>query len=365
MSSLVIILAAIYAVVILHFWLGNLFTKSGKKRSFNNKISVIIAARNEETNLPNLLSRLAKMDYPQSEFEIIIANDRSIDNTGKILQNWQNKIPNLRVVTIQQEKPELVGKKNALQAAIVIAKYDILAFTDADCLPGKNWLLNLNSYFDDKTDYVAGYSPLLGKNNLLYQLKNLERASIFAVTAGSFFWNWGITTTGRNLAYRKELFEKVNGFDKIGHIRSGDDDLMLLKMRRFIRKMRFMFAPEAIVPAHDNTSRQAQINLESRRASKFRHYPADVKLLALVVFLFFIGFTVSFILFICGKLTFNLFLLLLCLKIVPEFLLISTFLLKIKNFKLIVWFPLAEILYIPYFLFFAIKGTWGKYRWKN
>jgi hypothetical protein len=76
-------------------------------------------------------------------------------------------------------------------------------------------------------------------------------------------------------------------------------------------------------------------------------------------------FMVSFILFLAGKLTLDLLLILLLLKVVPEFMLISTFLIKINNFELIVWLPLAEILYIPYFLFFAIKGTWGKYKWKN
>jgi len=365
MAVAITILATIYATVILVFWLGNLLTSSKANKSNFEKFSVIIAARNEADNLPNLLTRLAKINYPQTDFEIIIANDRSTDKTAEILQNWQNKIPNLRVVTIKKEKQELVGKKNALQAAIEISRYDILAFTDADCLPNANWLQLLNKAFTDKTDYVAGYSPLLGKNNLLYKLKNLERASIFAVTAGSFFWNWGITCTGRNLAYRKKLFQQVGGFKGIGHIRSGDDDLLLLKMRRFIHKMRFMFAPASIIPTHDNTSTQAQINLESRRASKFRYYPFDIKLLALLVFLFFMTFMVSFILFLAGKLTLDLLLILLLLKVVPEFMLISTFLIKINNFELIVWLPLAEILYIPYFLFFAIKGTWGKYKWKN
>ncbi|HCX72403.1 MAG TPA: hypothetical protein DHM37_01665 [Candidatus Cloacimonas sp.] len=365
MNTIITVLAGLYAAILLFFWLGNIFSKNNSKTKVKNKFSVIIAARNEANNLPHLLLKLKEQSYPTEDFEIIVANDRSTDDTAKILENWQNKLTNLKIVTVQKNDEHLVGKKKALQTAIEVAKYNIFAFTDADCLPGSHWLQELNRAFDEKTDLVAGYSPLLGKQNLVYKLKNLERAAIFAVTAGSFFWNWGITCTGRNLAYRRDIFQKSGGFRGIGKIRSGDDDLMLLKMRKYIRKMRFMFASAATVPAKDNTSSQAQINLETRRASKFQYYPADIKLLALLVFIFYLGLSVSFILLLLGNFSLKLFFLLLILKIIPEFMLISTFLIKIGRLKLISLFPLAELLYLPYFIFFALKGTWGKYRWKN
>jgi len=56
-------------------------------------------------------------------------------------------------------------------------------------------------------------------------LKKLERLAMFTFSAGSIGWNWGITATGRNFAYKKEVFESLNGFDGIGHVPSGDDDL--------------------------------------------------------------------------------------------------------------------------------------------
>ncbi len=176
---------------------------------------------------------------------------------------------------ITHESSLLVGKKNALNEAIKLAKYDILAFTDADCLPSPFWLQEINSHFTDETEFVAGYAPLLVKPKWLSTLKNLERSSIFALTAGSFGWNWAVTCTARNMAYRKELFKKKNGFQGIGHLRSGDDDLMLQKLAP--KKMRFMFSEKSFVPSDDKKNIKEQVNLETRRASKWNYYPISIK----------------------------------------------------------------------------------------
>lgn len=359
-----LILSIIYFFILLIFILGIFRLKRDSNTKIQN-ISVIIAARNEEQHLPGLLDKLVNQSYPKENYEIVIADDRSEDSTSQIVQDYQKDYFNIKLVKIEHENKDLVGKKAALDAAIRISEYKILAFTDADCLPGKNWLSEINRHFTSNIDYIAGYSPLLVKNKFLYLLKNLERVSIFAITAGSFGWNWGLTCTARNLAYRKNLYEQVNGFSGIGHLRSGDDDLMLQKMNKYIRKMHFMFSLDSIVSSFDKEKTGEQVNLESRRASKWKYYPFGVKVLTLFLFLYYLFFISCLIYVIAGHLSFFHFFLLLMIKIIPEFVLIFVFLYKVKKKRFLWVFPIAEIIYIPYFIFFGLKGTFGKYIWKD
>jgi len=347
------------------FFLSGIFRLANPKKNGFRAISVIIAARNEEKYLPGLCEALLSQNYPREKFEVIIVNDRSTDKTAKIITEFQRKFPQLRSVNIKSESGKLVGKKNALNAAINKAKFGILAFTDADCRPSKNWLKEINAHFADQIDFVAGYSPLLVKRKIFSDLKNLERASHFAVVAGSLGWNWKITCSARNMAYRKDVFFRSGGFNGIAHIRSGDDDLMLQKMAKFIRKATFMFTPASIVPSFDKENISEMIHLESRRASKWRFYPLPVKILSGFVFLYYLVLIAAFGLVLLADFSRKIFLFVLMSKIIAEFLLLLIFLIKVNKTKLLWLFPIAEIVYLPYFIFFGLKGTFGKYRWKN
>jgi len=354
----------IYLCFVLFFILG-IFRLSKKTNNEIQDISVIIAARNEEKYLPELLKILQNQNYPTINYEVIVVDDRSEDATFQIVKNFQKSFPNLKLVIIEKESDELFGKKNAVNFAIKQAEFEILAFTDADCLPPHNWLKSINSYFTDEVDFLAGFSPLIQKNRFISMLKNLERASIFAITAGSFGWNWGVTCTGRNMIYRKSIFEKVNGFAGIGHLKSGDDDLLLQKMSKHIRKMNFMFSQDSIVKSFDKDHPTEHIDLETRRASKWKYYPISIKILTLFFLFYYLVFALSFVMLILGNISILQFVELFLIKIVPEFLLLITFLAKIKQIKIMQTFPLAEILYIPYFIYFALKGTLGTYKWKE
>jgi glycosyltransferase involved in cell wall biosynthesis len=364
MLHLLYLLSFIYFGIIFTFAIGVLFLKKGKNKQIHS-ISIIIAARNEEKYLPILLEQIANQNYPPGKYEIIVADDRSTDQTSEIIREFQDKYSNIKAIRIEKENIKLVGKKGALDAAIKAAKYEILAFTDADCLPSENWLQEINKHFSEETDFVAGYSPLINSSKFLLMLKNLERASIFAVTAGGFAWNWGVTCTARNMAYSKSIFNKVNGFEGIGHLKSGDDDLMLQKMNRHIRKMNFMFTSDSVVFSHDKENLSEHADLESRRASKWKYYPFSIQLMTLFILLFYSVFIFSLICTIVGTLQLSSFFNLFLIKTIPEFLLLFFFLIRIKKIKLLWVFPLAELIYLPYFIFFALKGTFGKFKWKE
>ncbi len=363
--SIILLVSTILYCLILGVFLTGIFRLKTPHNKELQKISIIIAARNEAENLPNLLNSLKNQNYDPDWYEIIVVDDRSTDKTLEILRSFEKSIANFKIVSISKENSDLLGKKGALNAGIDTASHEILAFTDADCLPEPNWLDQINRHFDKNVDFVAGYSPLLLKNRFWNLLKNLERISIFAITAGSFGWKWAITCTARNMAYRKSLFRKINGFGGIGHIRSGDDDLLLQKMGSQIRKYNFMFDKGSIVSSVDDPNLKAQMNLESRRGSKWKYYPLPIKILTLFCFLYFIILIPAFIFTMTGAIALKIFITSIILKMLMEFTLLSVFSLKVSNIKPLLLFPIAELLYIPYFVYFGLKGTFSKYRWKN
>ncbi len=354
----------LYFTLIFSFFIGIVFLENSKNTKINN-ISIIVAARNEEKHLPNLLDSLTSQNYPTVNYEIIVIDDRSEDKTSTIVKKYQSKNSNITLLQVKNESKHLLGKKGALDKGIRSAKHNILAFTDADCVPTRNWLTQINSHFTDETDVVAGYSYIHYKNRFFEYLKNLERSSLFAVIAGSFGWNWGITITAGNMAYRKELFHKVGGFGNIGKIRSGDDDLLIQKMGKFARRMKFMFHSDSVINTGRDSTTSSQINQETRRGSKWRYYPTSIKLMTLFIFIYYLIFIGFFGGLLFANFSTTLFIIILLLKLIPEFLLITLFLARIKRLRLMWVFPIAELIYIPYFIFFGLKGTFGKYKWKE
>ena len=329
------------------------------------KISVIVAARNEESNIETLIKAILNQDYANTDYELVIADDRSEDETGDIIQLYCDLYPdNVKKVRINEQKVDLIGKKNALTEAIKVAKYDILVFTDADCTPDSEWLLRMNAAFSTKVDFVAGYSPLILENKLNQGVKNLERAFFFGIAAGSFGIKYPITVTGRNMAYRKSLFNKVNGFSGIGHIRSGDDDLMLLKMKHYIREYAYLLDKTGVVPSKDRNAIKSQANLETRRYSKFKYHPLYVQSISLFAFIYYLMFFTSTILTIMGIMPVSLFFKMIVLKIISELLLITPYLELINKKRLLNYYPILLVYYTIHFLVFAFKGTFGSYRWK-
>jgi len=330
-------------------------------------ISVIVAARNEEENIGELLTALTIQDYPIEKFEIIIVDDRSTDRTAEIVNQRQVSLSNLRLVRTRSEMPDLVGKKNALTAGIRAAKYERLLFTDADCLPPPGWLRSTARYFTDQIDVAIGYSPhdIPKKSPLIATLRRLERLAMSAVYAGAAGWNIGIGAAGRNLAYRKSLFEKVDGFRGIGHLHSGDDDLFVQKLNRY-KSVRFAFVADksASVPTQTPVSKRVLYEQEKRRHSKIRYYP--IWLLAPLIFVagFYLQLAFLFFAALGGVISWKFLLTTFGLKLIVDFMLLQKFAGSVGEEKLLLWLFPAEVLHLPYLFTFSILGNLFRYRWK-
>ncbi|GHA72396.1 glycosyltransferase [Pontibacter akesuensis] len=189
-------------------------------------VSVIVAAHDELENLVELLPQLLDQDYP--EFEVLLVNDRSEDDTEFYTFELERQFPNFRVVTIKKTPDYLNPKKYALALGIRAAKYEHLLFTDADCRPcSKNWIQKMQSGYSTGAEVVLGYAPyaqLKGFLNRLIRYETLLTGIQYLSQANRGRAYMGV---GRNLSYTKACFFKNKGF--ASHIKQmgGDDDLFV------------------------------------------------------------------------------------------------------------------------------------------
>lgn len=190
------------------------------------EVSVIICARNEEENLKKHLPSVLKQNYPK--YEVIVINDRSIDETETVLELYKKEYPHLKTSFVPHNAKYIDSKKIAVILGVKAAKNDILVFTDADCEPiSDKWLENMVRSFSAQKQIVLGYGAYNKNKSFTNFVQVFDTLFI-----GIQYLNYAIAGfpymgVGRNMAYRKSFFESSKGFSKHLDIQSGDDDLFI------------------------------------------------------------------------------------------------------------------------------------------
>lgn len=199
------------------------------KINFNGQklpVSVIICAKNETENLKKYLPEVLRQDYP--DYEVIVVNDGGSEETEILLRDMKLLYPHLRSTFVPDGTTNLSTKKLALTLGIKAAKNDWLLFTDADCIPESDqWIASMARNFTPKAEFVLGYGAYFTEKGFLNKLITYD--TLFNALQFLGFAKAGnpYMGVGRNMAYRKEVFFKQNGFASTLHLRSGDDDLMV------------------------------------------------------------------------------------------------------------------------------------------
>ncbi|MFN5620065.1 MAG: glycosyltransferase [Flavobacteriales bacterium] len=189
-------------------------------------VSVIIAARNEEKNLLENVPRIMEQDHPN--FEVIVVNDSSWDDTAEVLKALSLSYANLKVIHIDEDKQQMQGKKFAITLGIKAAKHDIILLTDADCSPlSSGWITEMTRNLHGKKQLALGFSPYFRKPGWLNRIIRFDTLMIACQYLGFAKAGKPYMGVGRNLAYHKDLFFKVGGFKNHYSIASGDDDLFV------------------------------------------------------------------------------------------------------------------------------------------
>jgi biofilm PGA synthesis N-glycosyltransferase PgaC len=218
--------AAVQLFYYLYFYLAVHFYKPASQNLIKQPVSIIICARNEAENLANFLPAVLEQDYP--DFEVIVVNDCSEDNSYDVLGKFVMQYPNLKVSTINKDPKFTHNKRFAQFIGIKAAKNDILLFTDADCQPESDkWLGWMTSNFEDNISFVLGYGGYLNEKGLLNKFIRYDSMTIAMQYLGMAIRRLPYMGVGRNLAFRRSVFFANKGYGSHNHIVSGDDDLFV------------------------------------------------------------------------------------------------------------------------------------------
>jgi len=235
-GSITIGIFSLYALFMLYFLTGLFRLKNNPFVINTNKppVSVVIAARNEEVNIGALFEDLSKQTYPSDKLQIIIADDRSTDNTWSIISEYKNRLSNFFGVKISKLSTTMMPKKYALTRAIEKSNGEIIISTDADCRVPNTWIESIVEIFDEKTGIVIGYSKIdCNSKHFFDHYQSIDYLALMSANAGTLGWGNAWTGSGQNIAYRRSAFDKINGFNPVAEKISGDDFYLVQEISKF------------------------------------------------------------------------------------------------------------------------------------
>ena len=218
----------VYFCFVVIIFSGLLFRKKMvNPRSNLPLVSVIISARNEEKNISNLLNDLVHQSIDKNHLEILIANDRSDDSTGEIIDRFASEYSFIKTIHINK-KHTMAPKKYALTQTIDNSSGEIIITTDADCRVPRDWVKSMSLLVQNTGKIVIGYSKIDSGNTLMNEFQKIDFLGIMAANGGLLTHGIVCSGSGQNLAYKKEDFYKINGFEPVKDQTSGDDMLSLI-----------------------------------------------------------------------------------------------------------------------------------------
>lgn len=280
LNWLVAILTVLYALLLMAYWFWyskmKIFSATISSNAFT-QFSIIIPARNEAANIKSCVDSILAQDYPLDAFEIIVVDDFSEDDTAFMVEALHQQHANVHLIKLSDYfKPnELTAfKKKAIEKAVAQAKGDWIITTDADCIVPNTWLSLYNAYIiQEQPVFVAAPVMFQKTKGILNQFQILDFLALQGITTAAVGAGKHSMSNGANLAFEKAAFIAVGGYQGVDHIASGDDMLLMHKMKQNLHKpIGYLLHPGAIVLTDAMPTWKAFFMQRIRWASKARYY---------------------------------------------------------------------------------------------
>lgn len=306
-------------------------------------ISVLVYIKNNVENLENNLKAIIEQDYP--DFEIILINDSSYDDSFMIMEKFQKNHPDFPIYITNVKGNEMFwgSKKYALTLGIKRAKNNYLLFTDGHCKPLTNqWIKEMSKGFRKNKSLVLGYSNYTRKKglfNLFLRFDTLMNAIHYFSFANAKMTYMGV---GRNLAYTSKIYYENKGF--ISHVKmpAGDDDLFVNEVAKK-GNTSLVYNSKAHVEATPLKNWDAWHNMRKNRAWTFRFYKTKHKIVLSIyfisIFLFWIGAMATFLFLNWQTAT-----ILIAIRLAFQYISIGIAAKKLKERSLIAYIPWLEFI---------------------
>ena len=360
---------ALYISYVIYFIIGWLRTKTFNIQTPDKfrTVSIIIPVRNEEKHIEKLLRNIQSQSYPADKFDIIVIDDYSTDNTVSIIKSLN--IPNVKIVPLKVEGEIYAYKKMAITTGVNNSNAELIVSTDGDCSMDQHWLSSIVSFYTSNSFKLIS-SPVAfhQEKNWFEKIQTVEFQYLIGVGASCMRNGMPSTCNGANLAYTRELFHEINGFEGIDDIAFGDDELLLHKVyKHYPNAIGFNKNRNSIVYTYAKSNLNEFVEQRKRWAKKNANY-FDKRLMAMVLSVFLMNaalfFAIPFSFFYSDI---KIFLIIsFMLKLVFD----GIFMIMLLNFfektRYILYAPVVLFLYIFYFIYLGIIGNVGTtYQWKG
>jgi glycosyltransferase involved in cell wall biosynthesis len=358
--TITIILSSLYAILLI-LLLVCFFKTIGQSKSDVKVegVSVIVAFRNEASNLQSLINSFNSQTLLGEFWEVIFVDDNSTDGSYALINS---AVKNFNFRLIQLVGVE--GKKQAVIAGVKAAKFNLIAITDADCIPSKSWLSDLI----ESGGYALIQRPVIVETNhsLVNMFEALDYASLMAVSAGSFGLGRPVIAASANLAFRKDLID-VNSDSLRADISSGDDMFLLHSAKKeSSNRLMFHFGKGEFVSTKFDGGFAGFIRRRKRWASKASGYKDfDTILVASVMLLFNLWVVCLSALFLLGYSSIYNLLIVFLVKTAVDFPLLFVYTKRTDQLKLMLVFLPLQLIYPFYISYSAITGLFGGQLWKG
>ncbi|HTE08003.1 MAG TPA: glycosyltransferase, partial [Flavitalea sp.] len=210
------------------------------------RVSVLVAVRNEEETLPVLFTALAAQDYPKTLLQLIFIDDHSTDRSGDLLEGFSQQRENLLVLRLPEG---LESKKKAIEAGIQAASGELIITTDADSVQPQTWISTIVAcYSSTEGKFIAAPVKMKARWSLLGIFQTLDFITLQGITGAAVSKGMHALCNGANLAYTREAFLEVGGFEGVDQLPSGDDVFLMQKVFRvYPTGVRYLKSPLATV----------------------------------------------------------------------------------------------------------------------
>lgn len=344
------------------FFANYAFAKTTPPKPSSLPVSVIVCCKNEADNLNENIPFWLEQTHP--DFELILINDASIDDTLDIMEAFAAQDPRIKIVNVVNNEAFWANKKYALTLGIKKAKNHYFIFTDADCKPAsKEWVNQMASHFSAEKQLILGYgsyAKVSGFLNTLIRFETFMTALQYFSFAKAGMPYMGV---GRNLAYTSKLFYDNNGFMSHMYIRSGDDDLFVNEVATK-ENTAICDTPESFTISTPKKTWKGWINQKKRHITTSSHYKTTHKILLglfyLITILFWTGFIVS-LFFVDWKWIVSLT----ALRFIIQYITYHKALSKLQERGILLLLPLLELALISLQMFIFISNLFSKPKhWK-
>lgn len=369
MSAILIFVFLLYAVLIIALVVGFGSVKKFylKPETPTLKFSIVIPFRNEAENLPQLLQSIQLLDYPFDLFELIFVDDESNDNSAQIIKSTLvNSLINFNI--INNKRTSASPKKDAISSAIKLANFEWIITTDADCILTKFWLLCYNNFIKvNNSDFVVGPVNYHKTFGWFQAFQTLDFMSLQGTTIGAFGLKKAFLCNGANLAYKKSLFQNLNGFNGNDAIASGDDVFLLQKSTAAKQyKIQYLKSEKAIVYTNPVATVNELMAQRIRWASKATAYTSWFSVItAMVVFANNTALIIGMFFGIIGWISTKTMLILWIGKAILDFLLLYKTAAFFHQKAILKYFIISFLIYPFFNAYVAFSSFFKGYKWKN